>query len=93
MYACMFSRAHAQKHARTDETSIRRKRLPYFCKLSYVQPRSWSALQEQIQAERRARKASLRSKRQALNSLNHGNEPGEKLKYTKTKLILKGSHR
>ena len=45
-----------------------------------LQPRSWSALQEQIQAGRQARKASLRSRRQALNSLNHGGKPGEKLK-------------
>ena len=39
-----------------------------------------SALQEQIRAWRRARTDNLRSRRQALNSLKHGDKPGVKLK-------------
>ena len=56
-----------------------------------------SALQEQILAWRRARKADLRSRRQTLN-LNRRDKPGMKLKDNAdkdsnwSKLILKDSH-
>ena len=56
-YVCTSSRAHARKYARADETSTRRKRLPYFAS-SDATPKS--ALQEQIRAWRQARNASLR---------------------------------